>query len=100
MPIDAEFRSDEFVLNECPSGLSGADFYAITNRARQNALRRLICRLEESSEKDKKKEENDNDVELVITHADFVQALDGFRPTLGEQALVDYEKYFQNFLSK
>ena len=47
LPIDPSFSADEFIQS-CPTNLSGADFYSITNRARQAALKRLISYQEEN----------------------------------------------------
>jgi len=67
MPIDADFSAEQFV-QKCPSHLSGADFYALTSRARRQALRRLIRECQS---------------------ADTV--------TLSEQAFLEYEKYFEKY---
>ena len=92
MPIDPQFNADEYI-KKCPTNLSGADFYSITNRARLHALKRLIHSQENSSEK--------LGEELVfINEQDFNDTLIGFQPTLNEVELKDYEKYFLSYSNK
>lgn len=81
---------DDFI-NKCPSNLSGADFYALTNRARQHALKRLI----RISETQSTHELDDN--EYSLNEEDFEYSLVGFQPTLNEQAFLEYEKYFKKY---
>lgn len=86
LPVDKEFNIDEFI-EQCPHNLSGADFYSITNRARQICLKRLII----------KKENDDIDSDSIcLVRSDFEDAIVDFRPTLSESELVNYEKYFNN----
>jgi len=92
LPIDPEFNADEYI-KKCPTNLSGADFYAITNRARQHALKRLIQTQEDGMER--------LDEELIfINEKDFNDSLIGFQPTLNEIELKDYEKYFLSYSNK
>lgn len=90
---------EKFIAN-CPSHLSGADFYALTNKARQNALKRLISEFE-LMKRDQESElcADDETLEVSLTGSDFEQALIGFQPTLSEQAFLEYEKYFQKYSS-
>ena len=87
---------EKFIEN-CPGHLSGADFYALTNKARQNALKRLIGEFELTPRNEKN--EVIKKVEVSLTGSDFAKALIGFQPTLSEQAFVEYEKYFKKYSS-
>ena len=93
MPVDSDFDPEEFIRS-CPLNLTGADFYAIGNRARQETLKRLIQSNEESSWTNL--EEN----RINLNSEDFKRSLIGFQPTLSEPALLEYEKYFQNYSNK
>lgn len=88
LPIDTSFDKKEFVKNKCPKNLSGADFYAITNRARQNAIKRIISAIDS------------NNQDEFITEEDFVKCLKGFSANLSDQDLVIYENYFIKFSNK
>jgi peroxin-6 len=90
LPVDINFKREEFILNSCPMNLTGADFYSITSKARQNALKRLI---------------NKNELEIdagliVITENDFLNAIENFKPSLSKKTLLDYEIYFNNYSNK
>lgn len=76
-------------IDQCPKNLTGADFFAITNRARQNALKRIINAIEAEN-----KSINEYNKEIFINEYDFYQVLDNFVPTLNDTTLLDYEKYF------
>ncbi|CAF0986589.1 unnamed protein product [Brachionus calyciflorus] len=89
LPIDSKFDQEKYVLEKCPCNLSGADFYAITNKARQNAIKRIIL----SSECN---EINDE----IINEEDFMKALDNFSANLSDQELLEYENYFTKFSNK
>jgi hypothetical protein len=95
LPIDPNFNTENFVKS-CPLNLSGADFYSITKKARQNALKRLI----RSIESGEMSQESLTDDLIVLNEIDFDQALVGFQPTLSESSLLDYEKYFLSFSNK
>ena len=92
MPVDSNFNFEEFV-KKCPSNLSGADFFAITNKSRQEALKRIITNCEEG-------QMNSKEQEIFITNEDFDKSLKGLRPTLSESALEEYKKYFKNYSNK
>ena len=79
--------------------MSGADFYAISNKTRQHALKRLI-NVYEKSETNEFNEENDCFNEVVLNDQDFNAALVEFQPTLNEAAMTSYEKYFNSFSNK
>jgi hypothetical protein len=79
----------ENFIDLCPGNLTGADFYAITNRARQHALRRIINVLESQDGN-----VNDFNEIIEISECDFLKVLDSFVPTLNDSTLLDYEKYF------
>lgn len=90
---------EKFIAN-CPSHLSGADFYALTNKARQSALKRLIGEFEQMKRDQETKLCADEEaLKVSLTGSDFEQALICFQPTLSEQAFLDYEKYFQKYSS-
>ena len=93
MPIDKDFDVEKFV-EKCPVNLSGADFYALTNRARQHALKRLIEHCEEIKIGD-----YDANEECFLNEEDFNYSLVDFQPTLNEAAFLEYEKYFQKYSS-
>jgi peroxin-6 len=104
LPVDSTFKVEKFV-EKCPLYLSGADFMAITSRARYAALKRLIKLKSERKTGQVEDFLNDNDNEretnaILLTDYDFLQALDDFQPTLNEQTLVEYEKYFYQFSNK
>jgi len=84
-------------LKACPNNLTGADFYALTNRARKNALKRIIEHFEENNLCF-----NDNVLDdlITVTEKDFLEGLVDFRPTLSESELNDYEKYFEKISNK
>jgi peroxin-6 len=88
------FNIESYIKN-CPLNLSGADFYSITNKARQHALKRLIMLIENNQEN--KTLENQM---IVLNEQDFNNALIDFKPTLNEQALLEYEKFFISFSNK
>ena len=88
LKVDPNFVAETFIDN-CPANLTGADFYSITNQARQNALKRLINELE--TLKIDASQYNSN---IVITKHDFETALESFVPTLSDSTLTYYEKYF------
>ena len=90
LKLDPKFDIESFV-QKCPDNLTGADFYSITNRARQNALKRIISILES-------KNQNANDYEdtIEINENDFSRVLENFVPTLNQSTLAYYEKYFIN----
>jgi SpoVK/Ycf46/Vps4 family AAA+-type ATPase len=90
MPIDADFSAEQFV-QKCPSHLSGADFYALTSRARQQALRRLISECQSADTT------SSTVSDTCLTVDDFDQSLVDFQPTLSEQAFLEYEKYFEKY---
>ncbi len=90
MPIEACFKLEKFV-EKCPSNLSGADFYALTNRARQHALKRLIRTSQTETIKTIK------NTSSCLTVEDFDQSLIDFQPTLSEKAFLEYEKYFEKY---
>ena len=90
LKIDSKFDVESFI-DKCPKNLTGADFYSITNRARQHALKRIISLLELQN-----KNANDYDEVIEITENDFIKVLDNFVPTLDESSLAYYEKYFIN----
>jgi hypothetical protein len=94
LPVNADFDAEKFIKS-CPSNLSGADFYALTNRARQNALKRLIEKLE--GKKNEPLELIETDDDIFLDDCDFEKALVGFQPTLSESAFLEYEKYFKNY---
>jgi peroxin-6 len=87
LPLDANFDKESFVREKCPANLSGADFYAITNKARQIAIKRIISGQQEFQD-DK------------ISEEDFNRALQGFRANLSDQELLVYENYFNRFSNK
>ena len=93
MPLDPNFNPEEFVKS-CPTNLSGADFYSITNKARQEALKRLINYQEENN-----LPVIDQDL-IFLNENDFKRSLIGFQPTLSESALLEYEKYFHSYSNK
>ena len=93
LPIDKKFNIELFVKNKCPPNLSGADFYSITSKARQCALKRLIHEYESNIN-----EFNENTIEL--NENDFLNAIETFQPSLSEQTLRDYELYFNNYSNK
>jgi peroxin-6 len=86
--VKKSFNIDEFI-DKCPENMTGADFYSITNKARQNALKRLIGKFEE----------NLIDDQIFISEDDFNQSLINFVPTLTNSMLKDYEKYFYKYSS-
>ena len=88
--IDGEFGLESFI-QKCPSNLSGADFYALTNRARQHALKRLIQKCEQTPGL------NLTEESIFLNELDFNHALQDFQPTLSEAAFKEYEKYFRNY---
>jgi SpoVK/Ycf46/Vps4 family AAA+-type ATPase len=92
--MDPDFKPEEFI-KICPLNLSGADFYSIANRARQQALKRLINSQEESGGL-ARLEEN----QIYLNDEDFGNSLIGFQPTLSESALLEYEKYFHSYSNK
>jgi peroxin-6 len=94
LPLDPQFSIENFV-EKCLTNLSGADFYALTNRARQHALKRLINHFESNQNSCL----NDENI-IVLTQQDFDYALIDFQPTLSEATLLDYEKYFNNYSNK
>lgn len=89
--MDPKMNLEEFV-QKCPANLSGADFYAVTNKARQNAIRRLINLIEN--------ETNLSENLIVLTETDFEEALVGFQANLSDSQLLDYENYFNRFSNK
>lgn len=86
--IDKSFSIDEFI-DKCPENMTGADFYSVTNKARQNALKRLIGRFNDSLK----------DNEIIIIEDDFNKSLTNFVPTLTKEMLKEYEKYFYKYSS-
>lgn len=102
LPIAKEFQDEEFIKMKCPLNLTGADFYSITNKARQLALKRLISNLEESSSSTSTTTNNIelNGDNICLIEEDFLQALDEFQPTLNEKELEEYELYFQKYSNK
>lgn len=93
--MDTNFDLEKFV-EKCPKNLSGADFYAIGNRARKNTLKRLILKMEEASDESEKI----NNEDILITEEDFKESLNGFNPTLSEKEVQEYEKYFTRYQNK
>jgi SpoVK/Ycf46/Vps4 family AAA+-type ATPase len=106
--VDEKFSVDVF-MEKCPPNLSGADFYSITNKARQNCLKRLIEAEEEEKKRQNKKErstevdvaedfgqEEEEEHLICLNQEDFEQAIADFQPTLNESELLEYEKYFNN----
>ena len=93
MPIDSNFNSDEFIKS-CPLNLSGADFYSVTNKARQEALKRLI-NFQEANQLT-----SIEDDKIVLIEEDFKRSLIGFQPTLSESTLLEYKKYFHSYSNK
>jgi hypothetical protein len=79
--------------------LSGADFYAITNKARQHALKRLIAILESQESNDTRPTKFDESG-ILLVEEDFNFALVDFQPTLNETAMQNYEKYFNSYSNK
>ena len=93
MPVDSSFNPDEFI-KVCPLNLSGADLYSITNKARKEALKRLIMQQEANQLT------SIGDSQIFLIEEDFKNSIIGFQPTLSESALVEYEKYFQSYSNK
>jgi hypothetical protein len=97
LPIESNFNHEKF-LKACPNNLTGADFYALTNRARRNALKRIVEHFEANNLL-----YDDNLVQddlITITEKDFLDGLLEFHPTLSESELIDYEKYFAKISNK
>ena len=90
MKLDSKLDVERFI-KMCPENLTGADFYAITNRVRQNALKRMINILESRNQI-----ANDFNEAIEIKESDFIKVLDNFVPTLNQSSLAYYEKYFIN----
>jgi hypothetical protein len=81
--------------------LSGADFYAITNKARQHALKRLIGIIETGeSSQDGAAATKLDESGIVLVEADFAFTLVDLKPTLNEAAMQSYEKYFNSYSNK
>lgn len=93
LPIDVKFNSEQFVRDKCPLNLTGADFYSITSKARQHALKRLIQVYELNMN-------NFDDSLIVLNEKDFIDSLEHFQPSLSEQTLLEYEQYFNNYSNK
>lgn len=94
LPIDPNFDIVHYI-KKCPQNLTGADFYSITNKARQHALKRLIVLIEKNHEN-----QNLEDQMILLNDDDFYNALIDFQPTLNDQSLIEYEKFFLNFSNK
>lgn len=95
LPIEKEFDLTAFI-DKCPTNLSGADFYALTNKARQHALKRVIADYESNKTTENTAANND----VCLKQEDFNYALVGFQPTLSETAFAEYEKYFKDYSNK
>jgi len=93
LPIDKEFNIESFVADKCPANLTGADFFAITNKARQYAIKRLIQTYETNLS-------DLNESLICLNENDFVSAIEEFQPSLSEQMLRDYDVYFKNYSNK
>ncbi len=91
LPVDSQFNSESFVKEKCPLNLTGADFYAITNKARQHALKRIIRN---------ELIENFDESLIVLNETDFQNAVESFQPSLSEKTLLEYEKYFNNYSNR
>jgi peroxin-6 len=90
--VDPGFNIDRFV-EKCPANMSGADFYSITNKARQHALKRLIGIMESGGHVA-------DATDVLLTEQDFDASLLDFQPTLTESAMLTYEKYFNSYSNR
>lgn len=96
LPIESNFDHENFLMS-CPNNLTGADFYALTNRARRNALKRIIEHFEENN---LAYDDHVQDDLITVSEKDFLDGLVEFHPTLSESELNDYEKYFAKISNK
>ncbi len=93
LSLDIMFDKRLFI-QMCPNSLSGADLYALTNKARKHALKRYIAKFEMF-------ENYKIDEEVIfLNEEDFNFALEGFQPTLTEDSFREYQKYFKKYLNK
>ena len=72
--------------------MSGADFFSLTNKARHEALKRMI--------KNREKRTDFDEEEIYIKEEDFLKSVTDLKPTLNESEFNDYIKYFENYSNK
>ncbi|XP_072031477.1 peroxisomal ATPase PEX6-like [Amphiura filiformis] len=79
----------EGIAESCPTGLTGADFYALCSDAMLNAVKRKITQIQAG--------EPVTESQVVVEEEDFIAALQGLVPSVPEQELQHYKQIQQQF---